>query len=654
MLQFFRRIVSSRVGVIVTFVGLVAIAILFGLGDVTGFGNGAGVAGSSLAKVGGTDLAAGEMRRTVDGEFQQAQQQQPTLTIAQFVDGGGVDAAIERAINGLALDVFGHGQGMAVSRRSVDGQIASIPSLQGADGKFDPRIYDQLLRAQHLTDDQIRTDIARQTIAQQLMQPTIGATQVPDGLVTPYAALLLEKRQGSVGFVPAAAMPAGPAPTPAELQAFYAAHRARYVVPERRVIRYALVTPATVAAQAMPGGAEIAAAYQARRAEFLPMQKRGITQVSVLDQAAATALAAKVKAGTSIADAARAAGLEPQVMTGTTKDGYAKQATPELADAVFGAAKGAVVGPIRGALGFVIAHVDTVDQVAGKSFDQARPELVKALAQTRTIAALGHLHDTLQDGIGRHANLAELAADAKLTPVASRPLTAAGLDPDRPAAKPDPALAPLLAAGYAAEAGDDPQLVQTGADGSFAVVALGQVVRAAPRPFAQVQPIVTGDVIADRRQRAARTVAGRILAKVDAGTPLAQAMAEAKSAAGAPLPPVRPLTAIRAQLNQQRAAPPALVLMFAMSPGTAKVLEAPDGAGWYVIRLGGVTPGDIRTEPRAVAATRTELRRSIGREYAEEFSKAVQAQMGVKRNAGAIAQLKLDVSGRGGAGGSNP
>ncbi|WP_375380853.1 peptidyl-prolyl cis-trans isomerase [uncultured Sphingomonas sp.] len=645
MLSFFRRIVSSRVGVIVTFGGLVLIAILFGLGDVTGFmSGGGGVAGSSVASVGGTDLASGEMRRTVDGEFQAAQAEQPTLTIAQFVDGGGVDAAVERAIAGLALETFGHGQKMAVSKKAADGQIASIPSLQGPDGKFDPRIYDQLLRARRLTDGQIRADIARQTIAQQLVAPTVGATQVPNGLVMPYASLLLEKRQGSLAFVPAAAMPAGAAASPAELQSYYAAHRIRYLVPERRAIRYALVTPATVAAQATPSDAEIAAAYQARKAEFLPTEKRTITQVSVLDQAAANAIAAKVKAGTSVAAAASAAGLAPQVLTATTKADYAKQATPALADAMFGAAKGAVVGPVRGTLGFVVAHVDSIEQVAGKSLDQARPDLVKTLAQTKTVAALGHIHDTLQDGIARHANVAELTADAKLTPVASAPLTAGGANPDQPEARPDPSLAPLLAAAFAAETGDDPQLVQTSADGSFAVVALDRVVPAAPRPFAQVQAQVAKDVTAVRQQRAARALAGQLLAKTNAGTPIAQAV----TAAGASLPPVRPLTAIRAQLSQQRAAPPPLVLMFSMPPRTARVLEAPDGAGWYVVRLDTITAGDVRTEPRAVEATQGEFRRLFGREYDEQFSKAVQAQVGVKRNAAAIAQLKADLSGRGG------
>ncbi|MGI4948283.1 MAG: peptidyl-prolyl cis-trans isomerase [Janthinobacterium lividum] len=649
MLQFFRRIVSSRVGVIVTFGVLVLIAILFGLGDVTGFMGGGGVAGSSIATVGGTDLATGEMRRTVDAEFQAAQGEQPTLTMAQFVDGGGVDGAVERAIGGLALEIFGHRQAMVVSKRAVDGQIASIPSLQGADGKFDPKIYDQLLRARRLTDGQIRTDIARQTIAQQLILPTVGAAQVPERLAMPYAALLLEKRQGSLAFVPAAAMPTGAAPTPAELRTFYDAHRARYLVPERRVIRYALVTPASVAAQAAPSPAEVAAAYGARRAEFLPTEKRTITQVSVLDPAAAATIAAKIKGGTSVADAARAAGLAPQVLTATTKADYARQATPALADAVFVATRGATIGPVRGALGLVIAHVDAVEQVAGKSLDQARPDLVKTLTQTRTLAALGRIHDALQDGIARHANIAELTADAKVPAVATPPLTAAGVDPDHADAKPDAALTPILAAAFAAETGDDPQLVQTGTDGSFAAVALDRVVPAAPRPLAQVQAQVARDVAAAQQERAARALAGQVLAKVDAGTPLAQAM----TGAGAKLPPVRPLTAIRAQLSQQRAAPPPLALMFSMTPHSARVLEAPDGAGWYVVRLDTITPGDTRTEPRAMQATQADFRRLFGREYAEEFSHAVQAQVGVKRNVAALAQLKADVSGRGGAAGGS-
>lgn len=646
MLQFFRRIVGSRVGVVVTFAGLVLIAVLFGLGDVAGFRGGGSVAAGSLASVGRTDVTTADVRRSVADDFAAAQAQQPTLTMQQFVDGGGVDVSLERAVAALSLETFGHKQGMAISRRAVDGQIASIPTLQGPTGQFDPAIYEQLLRQRHLTDQQIHEDIARQLMAQQLVLPTIGSRDVPAGIIAAYAGLLLEKREGLLGTIPASALPAGPAPTPAELAAFYQRNQGRYVVPERRVIRYALITPDAVKAQSTPSDAEVAAAYQARRADFQPVQKRDVTQVVVLDQAAANALAAKVKAGTSVADAARAAGLSAATLTSQTKAAYAAANSPALADAVFGAAKGAVVGPVRGAVGFVVAHVDQVTDVPGKTLDQARPDLVKTLTQTKGAAAMGRIHDALQDGIGRHANVSELASAQHLPAILSPPLTAAGVDPDHPDVKLDPALGQVVAAAFASEEGDDPQLVQTAADGSFAVVGLDRIVRAAPRPLAQVQAQVAKDFILDRQEQAARKLAAQVLAKINGGTPFAQAL----SGAGVSLKPAQPVSAMRAQvMGQQQGTPTALKLLFSMRAGTATMLEAPDHAGWLLMRLNKVTPGDPRTEPRAVDATRGQLSRVVGNELGDEFARAVQADVGVKRDPAAFARFKAELLGRGGS-----
>ena len=133
------------------------------------------------------------------------------------------------------------------------------------------------------------------------------------------------------------------------------------------MVRYALVTPAAIAGQSAPSEAEIARYYQTNAARYAATQKRDITQVIVADQAGANALAARAKGGASLADAARAAGLEASVQKGVDKATYATQSTPAVADAVFGAAQGAVVGPVRGPLGFIVARVDAVTQVAGKT-----------------------------------------------------------------------------------------------------------------------------------------------------------------------------------------------------------------------------------------------------------------------------------------------
>ena len=483
-------------------------------------------------------------------------------------------------------------------------------------------------------------------MVQFLVTPTIGASQVPTTLALPYASLLLEKRAGRIAIIPTGAVPKGAPPTDKELRTWYQRNIARYTVPERRVIRYARVTPEQVSAQATPSETEIAQAYNADRARFAPTEKRTITQVTVLDQQAADALAAKVKSGTPIAAAARAAGLEPRTSTGVEKAAFAQRSSPAVADAAFGAAEDAVIGPIRGAIGFVVARIDGIEQVPGKTLAQAHDEIVAALTTQKTADAMGKVRDSLDDAISDNANFNELVADQKLSPVTTPPLLATGANPDDPAAKPNPVLAQVAAAGFAAEEGDTPTLVQTGADGGFAVVALDRVVRAAPRPLAQVRDRVAADFTIDRARRAARTVALGMLAKVNKGASLETALSQT----GLRTPPVRTIAASRAQLSADpRGVDPALALLFSMAGGTAKMLEAPNNAGWLILKLENIQAGDAGKVPGVIDATRGDLGRVIGQEYVQQFTDSVKAALRVSRNADAIARVKADLTGQGGS-----
>ncbi|MCU6452572.1 SurA N-terminal domain-containing protein [Sphingomonas sp. A2-49] len=644
MLSFFRRIINSKAGIVVTFIVLGVIALAFAAGDVTGLsGSKTGLTGDAVASVGGQKVVAAELRNRVQTELQAARQQDPTATMEQLLAQGGLQSTLDRTINSLALDAFGHDQGMVVSKRSVDGVIASIPGLRGPNGQFDPNLYQRLLADQKLTDAQIRTDIARDIMAQQLMLPTQGATQVPMKVALPYASLMLERRSGQIGIIPASAADAGPAPTDADLAAFYRRNVARYTVPERRVVRYATVSPDQVKARAVPTDAEVAAAYKQQAGRFAAAEKRTISQVVVADRAGADALAAKVRGGAAIADAARGAGLEPAVQTGVTKTAYAATSSPAIADAAFAAGKGALVGPIRGPLGWIVARVDVIEQTAGKTLEQARPELVADLSKQKLQQALADVHDKLDDALARNATFDEAVADQKLSARTTPALLANGTDPDAPA-KPDPAVVPVVAAAFQMVEGDPAQLVPVGTDGGFAVVAIGRVVAAAPRPLAQVRTQVLADVSADRARTAARKLATVILARVDKGMPLAQAMA----ASGRRLPPVQPAAASRAQLAaQQGNVQPPLALMFSMAQGHAKLLEAPDRAGWMIVKLDTIVPGNAAGTPAAIAGTRGSIARLVGREYAEQFARAVRNVVGVKTDAGALGRVRADLAGTG-------
>ncbi len=645
MLSFFRRIINSKAGIVVTFIVLGVIALAFAAGDITGMGGGAmTLSGDNVATVGGGKVGAAELRSRVQTELQAARQQQPTATMEQLLAQGGLQSVLDRTINGIALEEFGRDQGMVVSKRSIDGVIASIPGLRGPNGQFDPANYQRLLADQKLTDAQVRTDIARDIIAQQLMLPTQGATQVPMKVALPYASLLLEKRSGQVAFIPAKAVDTGAAPAEVELQAFYRRNIARYTVPERRVIRYALVSPDQVKARAVPTDAEVAAAYRQQAPRFAAAEKRTISQVVIADQAGANTLAAKVKGGTSIADAARAAGLEPAVQNGVTKQAYAAASTAGIADAAFAAQQGGVIGPVRGPLGWIVARIDGIEQVAGKTLEQARPELVVELTKQKLQQALSDVHDKLDDALAKNATFDEAVADQKLTAQTTPALLADGGNPDAPADAADPAITPIVAAAFQMAEGDPAQLVPVGSEGGFAIVAIGRVVGAAPRPLAQVRDRVVADVTADRARAAARRLAADILAKVNKGTPLAQALASS----GRTLPPVQPASATRAQLTSaQGDVQPALALMFSMAKGNAKLLEAPNNAGWMIVKLDAIVPGNAGGTPEAVAGARGSIARIVGREYAEQFARAVRNAVGVKTDAAALAKVRADLAGNG-------
>ena len=646
MLSFFRRMINSKVGIIVTFIVLGVIALAFAATDVSGVHSGSGgIGGSDVASVGDEEVTIADLKLRSSNAIEAARQRDPSLTMASFLQQNGLESILEQITSSLALEQFAHKAGMAISKRTIDGQIAGIPGLQGPTGRFDPAIYQQMLSQRRLTDAQVRTDIGRDTIGQQLIVPTLGASQVPEAMALPYASLLLEHRKGQIGFIPAHAFADGGAPTDAELADYYKRNIGRYSLPERRVLRYAVVTPDMVQAKAVPTDAEIAQEYKTNAARYAATEKRSVTRVIVADQAGANAIAAKAKAGTAIDAAAKAAGLEAVKTDAETKDNFATATSQPLADAVFGAAQGAVIGPLKTPLGYAVAKVDSITKVPGKSLAEAAPEIRDALAKTKLQAALQSSRDTIDDALSANGTFDEIANDQKLSARTTPPLTAGGIDPEHPEQKPDPALAQIVQAGFQGEEGDAPQIVPFGTDGGFAVVGVGRVVPAAPRPLVAIRDQVASDFHTDRAMKSARALAKTIVDKASKGAALSAAL----SAAGKPLPPVQTLEATRAQLAANpRGAPPPLVLMFSMAKGSAKMLEAPNNTGWFVIKLDDVTRGDAKGKANVISAARGDIARSIGREYAQQFAQAIRQAVGVKTDTAALARVKADLAGNGG------
>src|SRR3546814_18396736 len=83
--------------------------------------------GANVAKVGSENIGVGELRDRVRQTYDQARQDQPGLTMAAFVESGGLDQVLDQLVEGAAFDQFATELGFGVSKRLIDGRIADLP-----------------------------------------------------------------------------------------------------------------------------------------------------------------------------------------------------------------------------------------------------------------------------------------------------------------------------------------------------------------------------------------------------------------------------------------------------------------------------------------------------------------------------------------------
>jgi peptidyl-prolyl cis-trans isomerase D len=644
MLGFFRSIFHSKIGVGITLGFLVLIALAFASADITGASFGGIAGGDRVATVGDQRIGSAELTKAVNGAFERTREQSPGLTIQRFVASGAIGQVLDDMIDRSGLFEFGRRHGISASDRLVDSEIVKIPAFQGPDGRFDEDAYRRLLGQQGLTDQMIRDDIAQGLVAKQLMVPVAFGAQVPASLAQRYASLTKERRTGQIVLLPSQAFAPTSRPGPDVLAAFYAAHRASYTRPERRVIRYASFGEDAVKAVPAPNDAEVAKAYAANRQAYAPSETRTVTQVVLPTEAAARAVAGEVAKGTPLATAAKSKGLLPSTAS-FTREALTAQTSPALSEAVFSAKSGALAGPARSALGWHLAHVDAITAKPGKTLEQARGEIAEQLATAKRHAALSDLSAKLEDQLDKGASLADVAKDMGLTVTATAPLLANGQLFGQPGKTAPPEIARVVPTAFQMEREGQPQVAEVEAGKRFVLFDVGQITPAAPPPLAEIQPQVAQDWALSQGSDKARAAAGQVIAALSRGTPLPQAIA----GLGVKLPPAQTVDTTRQLLltTTKGQVPPTMALLFSMARGTAKPLQGAGNQSWYVVRLDSIVPGAVNADDPQLPAVRRELALLTGREYADEFRRAVRAEVGAKRNQAAINAVTRQLVGEG-------
>ncbi|KPL67552.1 peptidylprolyl isomerase [Erythrobacter sp. SG61-1L] len=643
MLQLFRTFMNSKTGVIVTLAALALIALAFAVGDVANTGSFGGVAGGDrVAIVGKHKISTSELNSAVRNEFDNMRRSNPTLTMEAFVANGGVEKVLDRLIDRTVLAEFAKEEGLRSGERLIGSQIALIPAFTGPDGKFSQDAYRAAIAQQGLTDTQVREDIESGLLVRQVISPVLSNGTLPPSLVKHYAALLREKRHGSIGLLLSDAYAPAKAPSDAQVSEFYNANKARYMRPERRVIRYATFDASAVKNVPEPTDAEIAARYKRDSAQYAPTEKRRLTQLVASTDAVAKAIRDEIAKGKSLDVAAREKGLQVAQVGPFTQAEYSAQTSSAVAQAAFGAQNGQLAPTTRGGLGFYIIRVDGIERTPGRTIDQVRAEIRTALLAEKHRQAIADLSAGVEEEFDGGSSLAEVAKTLQVQVQTTPEVIGTGAVYMKPGETAPPILGRALSTAFQMEEGQ-PQLAEIEPGKTFLIYDVSKIVPAAAAPLSEVREMVVNGWRRAEGDKQAKLAADRVMKAVAKGDTIAAALAKEK----VKLPPVDAINMSREDLAKLGGrVPPVLALAFSMAEGTVKRLEAPNDNGWFVVKLDDIEPGQIAPNDPLLAQVGDQLGQTLGDEYAGQFARAATDAIGVERNKAAIEAVKKQLLGR--------
>ncbi|MBB6122626.1 peptidyl-prolyl cis-trans isomerase [Sphingobium subterraneum] len=642
MISFFRRFIGSKFGAVfaLLFLGLVAFA--FAAGDINRKGGfSLPGTGGAAASVGGSSLSESELQSRVQRVFEQQRRENPGMQIGTFLQMGAVSQIYNQLVAGLAITEFSQDQGMYLSKRMIDAQIAAIPAFHDASGKFSPDLFRQLLSSQGINEQLLRTDIARDLTGKQLILPAGLGVALPDSLVLPYASLILEAREGRVAAIPATAFKPTGVPSDAQLKDFYTRNAERFIVPEQRKLRYAIVDADRFAGASVPSDAEVARFYATNKAAYAARETRSIEQLILPNESAARAV---VGGGTSLAAAAQKAGLSVNSIAAKSQTDLAAETSVDAARIAFASPQGQITGPVRTAFGWAVLRVTAIQKTPERTLDQVRGEIVEALRVQKQGQLLSDFSAKIEDQVADGATFDEVAKDNGLQVATAPALLSNGQNVADRNYKVGDDVAPLLKPGFSMDADDDPQMVQIIAQKRYALLDVTDIIPAAAPPLDAVRPAITQMYQLRESAARARTLADSIGAQVAKGTPLEKAVADAAARAGISLPPVQKGGGRRADLMRGDQRPPAhIATLFAMAVGTAKVVPISNDQGYFIVQLDRIQQGDAATVPGLVDRIRSDIANVVAGEYAQQFERGIERDLNVKRNPQAVARVTQEL-----------
>jgi len=483
MLGLFRRFAKSWIASGI--MGLIMLAFLMlGTGsmrDVFRFHS-----GDAVVQAGSRVVTSQQFQKLFDDALQsQEQQGQTSISTDQAVEAGldqellsrlSVETAYSEMLRRSGVRPSGSVIAAELTRAAQSGDSELAQLYNPVTGRFDPDMLNRFLQSTGQTQNDFQRELRDSVANMEFGSAVSNGFHAPRIYGAVEAALALESRDVSYFVLPLTSVPAPPAPTDAELQAFLKQNSQRFMLPERRTLAIVRFSAKALAPTMPADPAAVQQQFQADPAKYGKPELRSLVEIALKDPKNAPAVAAALARGEDPNAVARSVGVDAVTYTNQPQSAVTDR---KAAAAAFAMRAGQVSGPVQGDFGTVILKVASITPGQAPSLAAARPQIVADLRRQEALDKVDDITQKFEDARQSGASLAKAAAAVGAAVATVGPVTADGKD--IATGQPDPLVSPkLLKTAFALPQGGDSDVEEDADKGEYYAVHVDQVIAPSP------------------------------------------------------------------------------------------------------------------------------------------------------------------------------
>ena len=408
-----------------TYVVFGALALIFAAWGAYGIANLNFSFSSYVAKVNGHTIAYDEVKNAWQREQNQWQQRvggEIPPTERALLE----DQLLESVVRDTLLTDRATDLGYRVTQEDLASAVRQDPGFQ-LDGHYNAEVAKSRLAQYGLTEQQYTNDLRNSLERRQLEEGLALSEFITPTEVQRLHELNDQERQIRYAVLPLDKYTAGVQITDAAIKAYYDAHQAQFMTPESVHLAYAQLTLAQVTAQITVSDQDLKDYYAKNKNRYISTEQRHAHHILIavndkVDAAAALKKAqdieAKLKAGGNFEALAKQYSDDPGSAAQGGDLGLAERGGLEgpFGDALFSMKPGEVSAPVRTKFGYHIIRLDEIVPARGKTFDEARNDVLEQLRHDRAADRFGDIQEQIQQKVDQSGeSLETLAKEFGLT-----------------------------------------------------------------------------------------------------------------------------------------------------------------------------------------------------------------------------------------------